>query len=129
VLIDGEKLPSKTPTLFTGARPGRSYLIVVDLPGYQRWEAEEMVPKEGGNRSVIARLDRIVVTLGVYSEPPGASVYLNGDPMGRTPLRLADLDPAAATTVELRKKGFRPVRRTLDWTNETEKTLRLLLER
>ncbi len=129
VLIDGEKLPSRTPTLFSGAKPGKSYLIVVDLPGYQRWESEERIPDHGGNRAVMAQLDKIIVSLSVSSEPPGASVYLDGVPMGRTPVTLNKLDPATATTLELRKKGFRPVRRKLDWTVDTEKELRLLLDR
>ena len=129
VFVDGDKLKSTTPTLYSEARAGKTYLIVVDLAGYQRWEKEERIPAEGGSHSVVAQLDKVVVSLSVSSEPPGASVYINNTPMGRTPLVLPNLDPATHTTLELRKKGFRPVRRSLDWTNETEKNLRIPLER
>ena len=129
VTINGTKLPSRTPTLYSGAKPGERYVIAVDLKGYQKWESEQRIPPEGGNRSVVARLDKIVVSLRVDSEPPGASVVLNNIPMGRTPLVLPDIDPATATTLELRKRGYRPLRRNLDWSTETEKELRLLLER
>jgi serine/threonine protein kinase len=127
VTVDGEALPNPTPTTFDGAT-GKTYLIRLDLAKHQRWEREHPVGEEGGNQRVVARLDPIVVRLWVESKPPGAEVFIGGTSAGRTPLDLSGLDPQTTRSIEVRLKGFRPVRRTLDWTQETEKRLIFELE-
>ena len=120
-------LDAPTPVTFQG-KAGVTYLIRLDLPRHQRWEREHVVPPEGGEQKVVARLDPIVVKLWVETAPEGADVFINGTPVGRTPIELAGLDPQTTKTVEVRLKGYRPVRRTLDWSRETEKRLSFELE-
>ncbi|HUS68276.1 MAG TPA: serine/threonine-protein kinase [Kofleriaceae bacterium] len=127
VTVDGKPLDAPTPVTFQG-KAGVSYLIRLDLPRHQRWEREHVVPPEGGAQKVVARLDPIVVKLWVETAPEGADVFINGTPVGRTPIELAGLDPQTTRTVEVRLKGYRPVRRTLDWSRETEKRLSFELE-
>jgi hypothetical protein len=127
VAVDGKPIDGVTPVTFHG-KAGITYLIRVDLPRHQRWEREHAVPPEGGAQQVLARLDPIVVKLWVETTPKGADVFLNGTAVGRTPIELASLDPQTTRTVEVRLKGYRPVRRTLDWSRETEKRLSFELE-
>jgi PEGA domain-containing protein len=77
---------------------------------------------------VVARLDPIVVKLWVESKPAGAEVFIGGTSAGRTPLDLSGLDPQTTRSIEVRLRGYRPVRRTLDWSQETEKRLVFELE-
>jgi serine/threonine protein kinase len=127
VTVDGKKLDAVTPTSFEG-RTGQTYLIALDLPRHQRWERETRIPEEGGQQRVVARLDPIVVKLWVESKPPGAEVFIGGTSAGRTPIDLSGLDPQTTRSIEVRLKGYRPVRRTLDWSQETEKRLVFELE-
>jgi len=127
VTVDGNKLDAVTPTSFEG-KTGQTYLIRLDLPRHQRWERETRIPEEGGQQRVVARLDPIVVKLWVESTPPGAEVFIGGTSAGRTPLDLSGLDPQTTRSIEVRLKGYRPVRRTLDWSQETEKRLVFELE-
>jgi len=127
VTIDEAALPRVTPTSFEG-ESGKTYLIRVDLAGHQRWEREHRVPDEGGSQTVVARLDPIGVRIIATSEPSDAEVFINGTSVGRTPLELDGLDPETTKSIEVRLKGYRPVRRALDWSQETEKTLEFPLE-
>ena len=127
VTVDGQALDAVTPTSFEG-ETGQTYLIRLDLPRHQRWEREHRVPEEGGQQRVVARLDPIVVKLWVESKPAGAEVFIGGTSAGRTPLDLSGLDPQTTRSIEVRLKGYRPVRRTLDWSQETEKRLVFELE-
>ncbi len=60
-------------------------------------------------------------TVGVFSEPSGAEIYLDGKPTGRfTP---CDLDLSVLQgkrTLEIRKKGYQPEKRTLYRLNSLE---------
>ncbi len=127
VSVDGKELPSPTPTQIRGA-PGARVLLRFELPHYQRDEQEFVVPEQGDVHQVIARLDANVVKLSVDSVPQGAEVFIGGNSVGRTPLELPGLDPQSTTSIELRLKGFRPVRQPLDWANKSEERVVVELE-
>ncbi len=122
VTVDGQVLAEPTPTTIRGAR-GKRFLFGFELPRYQREEQEFVVPEQGGEHQVVARLDPMVVKLTVESTPTGAEVFVGGNSVGRTPLELPGLDPQSTTSIELRLKGYRPVRQSLDWSQETEQHL------
>jgi predicted Ser/Thr protein kinase len=63
----------------------------------------------GGPRDDASRMTMLSVT----STPDGADVILNGDSMGRTPLRHATI-PAGSVRVQLAKSGRTPVDTTID---------------
>jgi len=130
VSIDSKPIDGKTPLQYDGVAVGTRYLVGVTLPDHKPWSTEVEV-SAGGARvvKVIARLDPVVVKLNVKSTPSGAEVLLNGSPAGRTPLQLRDLDPRLTRNIELRLKGYRPIRQALDWSDETEKTLSFRLEK
>jgi hypothetical protein len=45
-------------------------------------------------------------TLDTHSEPPGATVFVNGKPRGKTPLKLADLPLGEELTVRFELSGY-----------------------
>jgi serine/threonine protein kinase len=122
VMIDGSLLNERTPTTFSQAEVGKTYNVVVKLKGHTQWEKKTTVGMR--DEKIIARLDRILVTLTVTSDPEGAEVYLNGsnNAAGRTPLTFSEIDPETATSVQVQKDGFQRVKRSIDWTTETKKT-------
>ncbi len=53
-------------------------------------------------------------TVGVYSEPSGAEIFLDGKPTGRfTPCDLKLSVLSGTRTLEIRKKGYQPEKRVL----------------
>ena len=53
-------------------------------------------------------------TVGIFSEPSGAEIFLDGKPTGRfTPCDLDLSVLGGKRTIEIRKKGYEPERRTL----------------
>ncbi|HUE39091.1 MAG TPA: protein kinase [Candidatus Binatia bacterium] len=52
-------------------------------------------------------------TIDVISDPPGAEVIVNGAAKGRTPLRVADLEPGNYD-FEIRKEGHNAYRKTIE---------------
>jgi serine/threonine protein kinase len=128
VTVDGEVLPSPTPTEIRGA-PGARFLLRFELPHHQVDEEEFVVPEQGDVHQVVARLDANVVKLSVDSVPQGAEVFIGGNSVGRTPVTLPGLDPQSTTSIEVRLRGFRPVRQPLDWASKAEERLVIELER
>ena len=126
VKVDGEVLAQHAPTSIRGA-PGKRFLFSFDLPRYQHEDQEFVVPEQGGEHQVVARLDPMVVKLFVRSEPDGAEVFVGGNSVGRTPLVLPGLDPQSTTSIEVRLKGYRPVRQALDWSKQIEQTIDIRL--
>ena len=50
--------------------------------------------------------------LSANSNPPGAEIYVDGERMGITPLKL-ELDPSKTYSIEYRKEGFRSITKTV----------------
>jgi serine/threonine protein kinase len=121
VTVNGSLLTGKTPTSYSNANVGDTLQVVVDLKGHRKWESETTIKTP--DDKLIARLDPILVNLTVTSEPAGAEIYLNGNASaaGRTPKTFSDIDPATATSIVIKKDGFREERRNLDWTKDVKK--------
>ncbi len=128
VSINGSLLTSTTPTSYSNANVGDTLRIVIDLKGHRQWESETTIKTP--NDKIVARLDPMLVNLLITSEPVGAEIYLNGNasPAGRTPKTFSDIDPATATSILLKKDGFREVKRSVDWTKDTKKQEHFVLE-
>jgi hypothetical protein len=115
ISVNGSQLNDPSPTTYSNLEIGKKYRIVAKLPGYDSWE-KEIIPTDRDER-VVGSLAQILVTLKITSEPTGAEVYLNGSSStaGRTPLNLIDKPPATVRQVEVRKDGYKEVKRVLDW--------------
>ncbi|MBI4362093.1 MAG: PEGA domain-containing protein [Euryarchaeota archaeon] len=66
-------------------------------------------------------------SLVLYSEPPGARVYLNDTLLGHTPISLTDF-PAATHTLLLRKEGYRDRQENATITADRTRNLETRLE-
>ena len=65
-------------------------------------------------------------TIDVISDPPGADVVVNGVVKGRTPVRIADLDPGSYD-FEVRKEGFNPYRKSTQLEAASDYTMKVTL--
>jgi hypothetical protein len=112
--------------VFTGARPGKRYNVKFDLQGYHTKTQDVLVPEGGGEVTSLVLLERVEVKLIVTSNPR-ADVFVDSVRVGMSPLERTFLDPPK--TVELRLKGYKPERRKLDWSDQTEIALDIPLRR
>src|SRR5262249_30910126 len=102
VMIDGVAHGS-TPTTLAGLEQGRTYQVAINAACYKS-EKVALAAAPGANIAVkLTPLERVV---HVISDPPGASVIVDGKAAGRTPadVRLVGkLDPRAPHTFALRR--------------------------
>lgn len=79
-------------------RPG-SYTVVAEKAGYQRLETELEVAA-GGNATFSFALEKLPGRLRVMSKPIGATVKIDGEAAGETPLKAIEVEPGThAVTV------------------------------
>jgi hypothetical protein len=123
VKIDGTPVPGVTPLSFAGARPGKSYRLVVELPRHEVWLRDEVIPDNTRQVKVIASLKPVLGRLTVTSEPTGAEVFLNNRSMGHTPLTLPSVDPFVESKVEVRLRGHKPAVQAVVWSPTYEAQL------
>gem|GEM_PF-3233312 len=82
-----------TPATIDRLHPGR-HVVRVTRPHYQSWQ--QAVKVKGGLNQLSPQMVYLEGgKLSVQSDPAGATVYLDGDPRGTTPVVLTDLDPGA----------------------------------
>jgi len=123
VYVDGSY--QGTTPLTVKVQPG-PHEVNVTLKGYEPYTKTVNVPP-GGTVRMAAKLEKkpAAGTLQVNSEPPGASVYVDGTYRGTTPLTLTL--PPGTHTVEVRKEGYQPVKRTIEVAPGEEKRITLTL--
>jgi formylglycine-generating enzyme required for sulfatase activity len=121
VYIDEEAI-GRTP-LTAPILEGRRELRV-HLPGYKA--RQERLDVTAGQPLELERfvLEPADATLQLNSRPAGASVTVNGEYRGRTPLELA-LAPGAASTLRLFKEGYERTVRTLTLASGENQTLNI----
>ena len=130
-VIDGYKtgrLPTTTPLArqmvgqawegraLSYANLGRTQEAEADFESLVRFDVKWPLDRERNSPKIVALFDkvraRIVVTLAIDTQPAGAEILLNGEPLGRSPL--FDLDLAEGSyALEVRHDGFDPVREQL----------------
>ncbi len=104
VYVNGEN-KGHAPATVTGLWPG-SYTVTAELAGYEEFTTATTI--SGPTRSsVYCSLvpDSSGTGLYVISTPPDASVYLDGDLRGKTPLMLRDTTPGPHNVL-LRLSGY-----------------------
>ncbi|GAB6061712.1 hypothetical protein JCM30394_04410 [Deferrisoma palaeochoriense] len=128
VFVDGEPHGSaEGPLRIAPVAPG-VHAVRVDLEGFVPWERRDVVVESAKTTTVLAALApiRTESTVRVYSDPPGAKVWLDGAELGvageeglgfRAPkgphrLRLA-FDPAE-------RPGYLPLEVTVHFRNDVE---------
>ena len=104
ISIDGKPVGGE-PYEVKDLTPGKHKIKVVK-EGYETWEREQTVEARK-KVEVIARLKTIDSGLAIDSEPSGAKVYLDGNPVGVSPYEAKDLSPGTRK-VKVVKEGYEP---------------------
>lgn len=118
VYVDGLER-GVTPHTVIGLAPGEHYLRV-SLPGYYDYRAAETVVP-GETRTTVVNLLAVNTAeeadgfLSISSEPEGLTVYVDGRPVGRTPLLFLSVH-TGSRRVELRSDEY------VDWTTTVKVT-------
>ena len=87
-----------------GLEIGHAYAVVARLDGH---EARELVvePHAGDNRVAI-QLAPLAARVAIDSQPPGATIEIDGKAFGKTPLVVTSLAPGAHVEVHLALPGY-----------------------
>jgi hypothetical protein len=90
VYLDGE-LVGEAPVMREDVPPGR-HRIRVESAGHEPFETEVRV-RAGGRESVEAKLAPLAASLRIESDVPGATVFLDRNYAGTTPVDIKDVSP------------------------------------
>lgn len=112
VWVDGVLLDERTPTR-AEVEPAVPHRIAIEAEGYARFSLADVRVEAGKSFEIKPALVATRARLEARSTPDGASVELDGERVGVTPLVLADLAPGKQVLV-LRKAGYQPVRETIE---------------
>ncbi|HKY34085.1 MAG TPA: PEGA domain-containing protein [Candidatus Polarisedimenticolia bacterium] len=145
-VIDGYKtgrLPSGTPLTRqivgqaydgrarTYANLGRAAEAEADFESLIRYDPAWPIDRAQVSPKIVALYDKVrakvIARLAIQTEPPGAAVFLNGEPIGRSPVFDREL-PAGRYTVKVEAQGFEPLTETLELQggSRVDKALRLV---
>jgi serine/threonine protein kinase len=108
VTVDGRPIASTTsPFVLAQLTPAQPHSILVTQHGYRPWTSRvELEPGQTLQLPTVT-LERIETGFAVDSEPPGASVIVDGTKLGETPARLIDL-PQGEHQLRLEREGHVP---------------------
>jgi len=113
ILVDGTPFDQRTPAVIPQLVVG-THTVQLRRPGFEDW-SQAVVVTQNRVMQIQARLTpsrSSCGTLAVQSQPPRATIFLDGSPTGKcTPERLTDIPPGSHR-VELLLEGFRPWRGT-----------------
>jgi hypothetical protein len=118
IYLDNRKIKnhSKLPL-----RVGKTYLVRMEHADYHPY-VESVSPWIKQEISIDKRLRPKMARLTVLSQPSGALVYLDGAPIGNTPLKNIEVPPTERTQLRVSKTGFESGDSTLDlYPNKTHK--------
>jgi serine/threonine protein kinase len=107
VLVDG-RYAGQSPVVLPA--PSAQALVRVQLRGYQDQERHVARDVPLVDIPLVASHD----TLDVATDPPGAEVFLDGQPMGRTPLKAMPLPASGTPRLVLKLNGYEEWSTNLD---------------
>ena len=112
-------------TPFSKQVPSGEYTIVVSKEGYKE-SRKKVIVKENEKETVHVTLAPPTCSIGIFSDPENADVYLDGVHKGRTPLLMKDV-AGGAHLVKIEKNGYQTLLEKLE-ANQVfmEKTYKLL---
>lgn len=125
IFVDGQPLGQNSPHKIEPVKVGREYLIRVEKPGFQPAERTIRLAEASGNPALEQfNLVRATGSIFLVTEPPGASVILDGDPIASvTPVLLENIEIGTEHDLELTLDGHRrePIRFTLESPDRVER--------
>ncbi len=99
-------------TLVRDLEVGRAYPVVARLDGYEPRTA--VVQPQTGGSQVTFELQARTATVFLDTEPPGATITIDGTPIGTTPASITTLQPDTTVSYTIEKTGYRSTNGTLD---------------
>jgi hypothetical protein len=114
VYLNGERL-GEAPQQAGGLEPG-SYRIRVEKEGFNPFEKEVRITAGEGSQ-VRATLEAIMALLRIDSDVPGASVFLDREYLGTTPVEIAQIEPGNHE-LTASAEGYEMYAETLELTTE-----------
>ncbi|MEE2757039.1 MAG: serine/threonine-protein kinase [Myxococcota bacterium] len=133
VYLDGVDRQLRTETTVSDLQAGRRYELRLELPGYvPHIENIDMDGTIGSDGKILITkqvfMTKSLGRLSVFSDPPGAEIYINGVLKGETPKIFRRLDREKDRVyVVLKKDGFSDAKSVNHWGDETELKLNLKL--
>ena len=108
VVIGGIETGAVTPTTLVGTSIGEIKTLTVRREGFETPPVGTADITSTAPLSLLFTLKPLPHTIRVDSNPPGATVAVNGTPCGSTPTVCMPIyvDPADGATLELRRDGF-----------------------
>jgi hypothetical protein len=91
-------------------RAGR-HTIVARKPGYRLPDPVVATVQPDRRSPVVIRLERLPAALKVLSNPPGATLYVDGTARGETPVTLRGLQPRRPLRLRLALAGYQPLQK------------------
>jgi hypothetical protein len=126
--VDGKVLANRTPTTLTDLRAEEEHRIALTLNNFEPWERRFRLGRNE-KRTLQADLKRIEGTLEIVTRPAGVQVEIDGQPRGDTPIELPAMFIGEEQEVVLRKAGYRPVTKRVEWNGRRFVTLEVELRR
>jgi hypothetical protein len=115
VTVDGNRLADPTPLVYRQVRPSGRYKLLLELPRHKSYTQEVSIPSTGGEIAITPTLQPITGRLRIITEPPGADVFINSLPRGKTPVTITDLDMDNVKAIDVRHPRCDPYRQDLTW--------------
>ena len=112
ILLDGEDIGQRTNTTIENLSVNRRYRLDLRVSGYNSWFREGVEILVDSIVPINHVFSKKVYSFAVYSTPDKAHVYLGGEMRGTTPCNLSNIT-GGPHELELRKKGYQPVRETI----------------
>ena len=122
VFVNGKKVGTVP---FEGRFPVGKHWLIVRSPD-NRYMQEMSVTMARGRNQLVLSLKAVHGYLNVRSEPPGADVLVNNQPIGKTPVKEHHLKPGLYR-VTLRMEGRPTIHRSVNIQLDRESTLSLAL--
>ncbi len=91
---------------------GRAYPVFARLDGYEPRQA--VVQPRAGANEVTLELIALAPTVALETHPSGASVTIDGTPVGTTPLSLTTLPAGKSVSIVFKKQGYQDATARLD---------------
>ncbi len=124
VFLDGEEV-GKTPANLKFIVPG-THEVEIRMDGYEVW-SESTIVEGDTEKTITAALQVKTGSVIIESTPLNASVFLDGEEVGKTPANLKSIVPGTHE-VEIRMDGYEVWSESVDIEAETEKTLAAVLD-
>lgn len=125
VYRDGQDTGQYTPALLQGLKPSVEYKIKISATGYESMEQSvsfdvDRISKQR-EQSLRLFLKRATGTLRVKSTPSDASVYMNNEYLGKTPLYKRSIERAeGGVEIKFRREGCDPKTVILTWGDDLD---------